>query len=61
MIGILLSDIEGMELEYLIMRELDEIRTERTMNHHPIVQRAIAERYKLLLKILIRIDHKSEY
>lgn len=62
MLGFLLSEKEGIELESLIKKEMDEIRkSERIENHHPIVQRAIEERYKLLLKILIRIAPKSDY
>lgn len=62
MLGVLLTEKEGMELESLIKREMDEIRTDgRIKNHHPIVQRAIEERYKILLKLLIRIAPKSEY
>ena len=42
MLGVLLTEKEGMELEFLIKREMDEIRTdERVKIHHPIVQRAI--------------------
>ncbi len=62
MLGVLLTEKEGMELEFLIKKELDDIRNdEKIKNHHPIVQRAIEERYKLLLKMLIKIAPKSEY
>ena len=62
MLGILLTEKEGLELESLIKREMEDIRSdERLKDHHPIVQRAIEERYKLLLKILMRFAPKSEY
>ena len=61
MLGFLLSDKEAIELELLIKRELEEVRyNERQKDHHPIVQRALEERYNLLLKVLIRIAPKSD-
>jgi hypothetical protein len=61
MLGVMLTDKEGIELEYIIKREMDEIRNDKMLEtHHPIVQRAIEERYKLLLKLLIRIAPKSD-
>ena len=62
MLGFLLTEKEAIELELLIKRELEEIRCDvKVKDHHPIVQRAIEERYNLLVNILIRITPKSEY
>ena len=62
MLGFILTDKEGMELEFLIKKELDDILIENQLKtHHPVVQGAIKERYKLLLKILMRIAPKSDY
>ena len=60
MLGFLLSDREVIELELLIKRELEEVGyNERQKDHHPIVQRALEERYSLLMEVLIRITPKS--
>ena len=61
MLGILLNEKEGKELELLIKREIEEMQcNEKGKAHHPIVQKVIEERYKLLLNILLRIAPKSD-
>ena len=60
MLAILLTENEEIELELLIKRELEEMRSNgRGKEHSPIVQHAIEERYNLLLKILLRFGPKS--
>lgn len=61
MLGLLISEIEVKEIEYLIKREMDEIlfdlKDER-IDH--IVKRAMEERYKILFSLFKRVASPKE-
>jgi hypothetical protein len=61
MIGILLSEKETQEMQYLIKREMDEILfdlKDDRIDH--IVKRAMDERYKILFTLFKRVASPNE-
>lgn len=57
MLGLLITDQEQKEVEYLLKKELDELlfdlQDERTEG---IVKRAMEERYSILFKLLLKVS-----
>ncbi|PJN86531.1 hypothetical protein [Bacillus sp. mrc49] len=61
MLGLLISDKEKMELEYLLKREMDEILTDfqdERIDH--IIKRAMNEKFNLLFSLLKRVSTEEE-
>ncbi|KWW21614.1 hypothetical protein AS888_14045 [Peribacillus simplex] len=61
MLGLLISDKEKLELEYLLKREMDEILTDfqdERMDH--IIKRAMNEKFNLLFSLLKRVSTEEE-
>lgn len=61
MLGLLISEIEVKEIQYLIKREMDEILFDlgdERIDH--IVKRAMEERYKTLFTLFKRVASTSE-
>ncbi|PGZ98923.1 hypothetical protein COE51_10625 [Bacillus pseudomycoides] len=56
MIGLLITEQEQRELEYVLKRELDELLFDFADKRiHRIVKRTMEERYKLLFTLFTRI------
>lgn len=61
MLGLLISEMENRELEYLIKRELEELLMD--MEDHRIdlvVKRAMRERYKTLFHLFSKVASDEE-
>lgn len=62
MLGILLTDKESQEIEYLLKRELEELLLDLTDSRiDGIVKRAMEERYQLIFKLYKRFTTQHEY
>lgn len=62
MIGALFEDKEAQELEYLLKKEMEELRAEiqePDLNH--LVKRVMEERYHLLFAIYKRFAPEQDY
>nr|CDQ37211.1 hypothetical protein BN993_06754 [Virgibacillus halodenitrificans] len=60
-LGLLISEIEQKEMEYLIRRELDELLLD--LEDHRIdhmVKRAMKERYRILFQLYRRVASEKE-
>lgn len=56
MLGILISDQEQKEIEYLLKREMDELLYDfKDERIEPIVKRAMEERYKILFTLFSKV------
>ncbi|MDL4841426.1 hypothetical protein [Aquibacillus rhizosphaerae] len=61
MLGMLVSDMEQKEIEYLIKRELEELLLDMEDKRiDQMVKRAMAERYKLLFQLFRRVASEKE-
>lgn len=61
MLGFLINEKEGKEIEYLIKREMDEILFDiGDQRIDPIVKRAMEERYKILFTLFKRVANPKE-
>lgn len=62
MLGLLVTEKEAKELEYLLKREMDEIYEDIDIERlHPIVKRAVEERYKILYQLFRKIGPQAEW
>ena len=60
MFGILLSEIEKQEIEYLVKREMDELLYDfEDRRIEGVVKRAMEERYHLLFKLFSKVASPS--
>ena len=60
MFGILLSEIEKQEIEYLVKRELDELLYDfGDKRIEGVVKRAMEERYRILFKLFSKVASPS--
>ena len=58
--GIIISDIERQEMEYLIKRELDELLYDfQDERSEGIVKRAMEERYKILFRLFSKVANPT--
>ncbi|MGN1385083.1 MAG: hypothetical protein ACI4XS_00665 [Bacillus sp. (in: firmicutes)] len=56
MLGILLTELEKQEIEYLVKRELDELLYDfEDRKIEGIVKRAMEERYRILFKLYAKV------
>lgn len=61
MLGMMVTDKEAKELEYVLKRELDEMLFDlQDHRFDSIMKHSMEERYKLLFKLFIRIAPKEE-
>ena len=61
MIGILLTEIEKQEIEYLVKRELDELLYDfEDRKIEGVVKRAMEERYRILFKLFSKVATPSK-
>ncbi|MGG5254650.1 hypothetical protein ACQYAD_14395 [Neobacillus sp. SM06] len=61
MLGLLITEKEVKEIEYLVKREMDEILFDfGDQRIDPIVKRAMAERYKILFGLFKRVASHKE-
>ncbi|WP_249872602.1 hypothetical protein [Oceanobacillus saliphilus] len=61
MLGLLISEMEQKEIEYLLKRELEELLMDLEdgrIDH--MVKRAMRERYRLLFQLLRRVASEKE-
>lgn len=62
MLGLLLSNKESQEMEYLLKRELEELLLDLSDSRiDGIVKRAMEERYQLIFKLYKRFTTQKEY
>jgi len=60
MFGILLTEIEKQEIEYLVKRELDELLYDfEDKRIEGVVKRAMEERYRILFKLFSKVASPS--
>jgi len=60
MFGILLTEIEKQEIEYLVKRELDELLYDfEDRRIEGVVKRAMEERYRILFKLFSKVASPS--
>ena len=61
MFGVLLTEIEKQEIEYLVKRELDELLYDfEDRRIEGVVKRAMEERYRILFKLFSKVASPSE-
>jgi hypothetical protein len=61
MLGLLINDAEGKEIEYMLKRELEELLMDLEDNRiDHLVKRAMRERYKILFQLFRRVASKQE-
>lgn len=61
MLGLLISEKEGLEMQYLLKREMDEILfdlEDERIDH--VIKRAMEERYKILFNLFKRLASSNE-
>ncbi|MCZ0704659.1 hypothetical protein J2T56_003268 [Natronobacillus azotifigens] len=61
MLGMLISEIEQKELEYIIKREMEEILLDIESDYiDPLIKNAMMERYQVLFQLFRRIANQHE-
>ncbi|MFA9556527.1 hypothetical protein ACERII_04335 [Evansella sp. AB-rgal1] len=62
MIGMMLTNKESQEMEYLLKRELEELLLDLTDSRiDGVVKRAMEERYQMIFKLYKRFTPQKEY
>lgn len=62
MLGLLLSQEESLEIEYLLKRELEELLLDLSDSRiDGLVKRAMEERYQIIFKLYKRFTTQKEY
>ncbi|SDZ37547.1 hypothetical protein SAMN05421736_11120 [Evansella caseinilytica] len=62
MLGLILSNKESQEVEYLLKRELEELLLDLSDSRiDGIVKRAMEERYQMIFQLYRRFTTQSEY
>ena len=62
MLGLLISEKESLELEYLLKRELEELLLDLSdLRIDGLVKRAMEERYQMIFKLYKRFTTQKEY
>ena len=62
MLGLILTNKESLEMEYLLKRELEELLLDLTDSRiDGIVKRAMEERYQMIFKLYKRFTTQKEY
>ncbi|MRG88069.1 hypothetical protein [Salinibacillus xinjiangensis] len=61
MYGLMISEIEKKEFEYLLKREMEELILDlKSRNIDHVVKRAMRERYQILFRLFKRFADQSE-
>ncbi|MBU9720178.1 MULTISPECIES: hypothetical protein [Bacillaceae] len=62
MLGVMLTERESQEMEYLLKRELEELLLDLSDSRiDGIVKRAMEERYQMIFKLYKRFTPQKEY